>query len=399
MTKPLVLSLALMAVLPAQAVTDCELDGQRINTHNGAETAGKTGLLRCKDRDTGVLQREQELRDGKYIGALRYYKQGVLEQARQVNERGNTEGVQRTYAATPGPTNPLLREEIHANGRTVGLARTWHRNGQLQRATFYADSDGRSDEQAAAEFNSQGQLADLRCAARPQLAPAVDDAALCGHRGAPATAELRAEDGKLKARVTHEAGRRVRRELLWESGRPREIEVATPSAVSSQQFSAEGVKRREQQWALLGSEGRTRRITVLDREFHETGGPQRERRWEPLPEGNGARLAGEQQWYQNGQPRQRIDYESADGGEVLRREQGFHDNGQPAWEASWRMSGRYDQRATGVHKRFDEQGRLRGESFHDARGQRVRERELDAAGQVVRDDELFADGSRRAYAR
>ena len=55
----------------AQAVQDCEFNGQHINTNNGAETAGKTGMVRCKDRDSGKTEREYELRDGKSIGLSR----------------------------------------------------------------------------------------------------------------------------------------------------------------------------------------------------------------------------------------------------------------------------------------------------------------------------------------
>ena len=54
----------------AGAVIDCELNGTSINVNNGAETAGKSGLLRCRQRDGGELQRVQELRDGKTIGAV-----------------------------------------------------------------------------------------------------------------------------------------------------------------------------------------------------------------------------------------------------------------------------------------------------------------------------------------
>ena len=37
----------------AHAVQDCEVGGQNVNPANGSTTAGKTGLMRCKDRDSG----------------------------------------------------------------------------------------------------------------------------------------------------------------------------------------------------------------------------------------------------------------------------------------------------------------------------------------------------------
>jgi hypothetical protein len=53
------LATLLICITPAAfAVQDCELNGQSINTSNGAETAGKTGMVRCKDRDNGRMERE-----------------------------------------------------------------------------------------------------------------------------------------------------------------------------------------------------------------------------------------------------------------------------------------------------------------------------------------------------
>ena len=37
------------AAAPALAVERCELNGQRVNPSNADTTAGKTGLMRCRD--------------------------------------------------------------------------------------------------------------------------------------------------------------------------------------------------------------------------------------------------------------------------------------------------------------------------------------------------------------
>lgn len=92
-----------------------------------------------------------------------------------------------------------------------------------------------------------------------------------------------------------------------------------------------------------------------------------------MPTERGSELQLEQHWYLNGQP--------------ARRETRFHDNGRVSLEAVSIVKGRYDTQATGTHKGFDDQGRLRIERIHDARGR------------VVRDEALFEDGSRKAFAR
>lgn len=44
----------------AHAVQDCEMNGQHVNPSNGSTTAGKTGIMKCRDRDSGKLVREEE---------------------------------------------------------------------------------------------------------------------------------------------------------------------------------------------------------------------------------------------------------------------------------------------------------------------------------------------------
>src|SRR5215218_1092599 len=117
----------------SHAVQVCELGGQWVNPSNGSTTQGKTGLMRCREDDGGPVVREQELKNGIFMGVVRYFKDGVLEREYNVNEKGNRDGLAREYAATRGPTNPLLREETLSNGTTVGIARTWYPSGQLKR--------------------------------------------------------------------------------------------------------------------------------------------------------------------------------------------------------------------------------------------------------------------------
>ena len=385
----------LMAAVPAQAIQTCELNGEHVNPANGRTTAGKSGLMRCKDADTGVIQREQELRDGKFMGVVRFYRKGVLEREHSVNERGNRDGLVREYAATPGGSNPLLREETARNGTTVGLARTWYPNGALKRVSFHGD-DGR--EQAVAEFNDKGQLGALRCSSRPLLAPAADDAGWCGHRSGPATVSLYNGRGELIGRRVHERGELRRRESFWDSGKLRESAEIGEQGGVERGFAQDGSKRREVQWQWVasGGEAAKRRVTTLEQEFHESGTLVAERRW--VPSERGADLKSEKRWYLNGQPSESSDY-AREAGRLIRHDTVFHDNGKPRHEGSYVVTGRYDHFPMGVHRSFDEAGRLRAERHHDERGRLTRERALDEAGAVTRDDAVFEDGSRKAFSR
>ena len=394
-------SAALLCLLciPASshAVHVCELNGQWVNPGNGSTTAGKTGLMKCRDGENGPVVREQELQNGVFMGLVRYYQDSVLEREYSVNGKGNREGRSREFAATAGGSNPVLREETLRNSTTIGIARTWHASGQLKRVTFHND-EGRSE--AVAEFTADGKLTELRCAGRAQLAPHANDAQWCGHSGnVSAAVTLYAADGQTRGTLTHERGELRKSELLWPNGKLRQQTESTAQGGKERTFSQEGVKRREAEWVVQGSSTAgtgLRRITVLDREYHDSGTLLRERRWTPAE--RGADLAIDQRWYLNGQPRETQAFITLDG-RAGQRNTRYHDNGQVAFEGVYVSAGRSGQQAVGTHKTFDTNGRLRAERHYDAGGRVSRERELDEAGAVKRDEELFEDGSRKAYSR
>lgn len=379
---------------PVQAVRVCEVNGASVNPSHGGTTAGKTGLMRCRDGEGGPIVREQELQNGVFMGIVRYYEKGALLKDYSVNERGNRDGRYREYAAKGPDGNTLLREETYRNGTTVGHQRIWHANGQLERVSFYNDG-GQS--QAAAEFTADGKLAALRCAERPLLAPHADDESWCGHRrNAPETVTLYGPNGNVRGKLTHERGERRGQESYSDNGKPRTQLESSAQEGTERTFSQEGVKRREIQWVTQGSGKESRRITTADREYHDSGTLVRERRYASTE--RGARLQLEQHWYLNGHPREKLASVTVEGRDG-QREQRYHDNGQLSFDGVYLVTGRSGRQAAGVHQIFDSNGRLRGERHYDARGRVNRERELDDAGKVTRDDELYEDGSRKDYAQ
>ena len=390
---PIALAAALAAVaVPASAVESCDLNGEHVNPNNGNTTAGKTGLMRCRDGDGGRVLREQELKGGVFMGVVRYFNaDGGIEREYSVNERGNRDGLSREYARGPAGAKPaLVREQTERNGNTVGIARSWFAGGTLERVAFYGD-DGRA--LASAEFTKEGKLYELACGPRALLAPDADDARWCGHAGgAPEVVVLYNGKGEPKARLVFERGARRKAEFLA-AGVVREQREWGDSGGVERAFYESGTKRREVQWVLVGGD-RNRRVTTLEQEFHESGKLVHEKRWTA---GERGELVSEQHWFLNGQPRDRTDYASADG-KTMRTETRFHDNGRKASEGAWRApaSGRGESLATGTHRSWDSDGKLRAETLYDERGRLTRERELDASGKVVRDDEVFEDGSRKA---
>ncbi|MGJ7492836.1 hypothetical protein [Variovorax sp. ZT4R33] len=380
----LVSALMTLAGGTAHAVQDCDLNGERVNPANGNTTQSKTGVMRCKDRDSGELQREQELRNGVFMGAVRYYDRGKLAKEHSVNAKGNLHGRAREFY----PDGQVLREATYDDGHELGLVRSFHPSGQLRRLAFYAEPGG---ERASAEFTPAGQLSALRCTDKPVLAPVVDDVRLCGFAGSgPSPVDLFGDKGGLRARMSFVAGKRVRSERFYDNGKPESIDELSGNQRIEQRFSSEGIKRYELV-ALVAERGN---VKQREAEYSERGSLVREQRWSPT----GAALTDDS-YYLNGQPRSKTVYT----GEGLSRVADiteFHDNGQRAAQGRFAAPApRGRLLPVGLHRRFDELGRPVSESAYDAKGRVTRERTWDANGQPDRDDEVFPDGSRRAYAK
>lgn len=395
---------ALLAALalPAAAIQTCELDGQHVNPNNGHTTAGKTGLMPCKDADTGVLQREQELRNGVFMGIVRFYKDGQLEREHTVNEKGNRDGVVREWNVEAGKPRVLVRESTERNGRTVGLSKSWYPTGERRRLTWYGDEDR---EQASVDFDREGRVTDLRCTRQPVFGRDFDDRAACGFAG-PSTVTLIGAKGVPVTRLVFVEGERRKTESLYESGSVRELRETTDTGVVERRYAADGTKLREVRWARVsagsGTDARSRTVKVLEQEYHASGKLVQEQRWVP-DDKLGAVMASEARWYLNGQPKERSDYATV-GAQRTRRDTTFHDNGKPAFEGTWVVGpsgSRFDraQRPTGTHKGYDDTGRVRSERVFDDKGRLTREREFDERGSLVRDDEVYEDGSRKAVGR
>jgi len=370
----------LLAHGAAHAVQDCEINGVAVNPANGATTAGKSGLMRCKDRDSHELMREQQIQSGTFQGIVRNYDKGKLSKEYNVNAAGNMHGPAREFA----PNGKVLREATYEDGHETGLVRSFYPSGQLRRATYFADSAG---ERAFAEFNERGQLSALRCGDKPVLAPVADDAKLCGFGGTPSRVELFDNKGILRSRLSYLSGKRVRSEDFYDNGKAAAQDELVGNQRTERRFSSEGVKRREVM-SLLTERGAIRQ---RDQEFSERGTLVREQRW------NGAGdPVTDESFYLNGQPRSKAVY-GVDGGSRLIEITEYYDNGQRAAVGRYIAADRFRQTPIGTHQRFNETGMLIAESIYDENGRIVRERAWDASGKVERDDQVFEDGSRKAF--
>ena len=378
------LCVCMLAPAWAWAVQECELNGESVNPNHGGTTAGKTGIMRCKDRDSGQLMREQELQGGKYMGLVRYYKDGKLQREHSVNERSNQHGRAREFA----PDGQVLRDSTYDNGNLTGLARSFYANGQLRRITFYQLREGSGDEQAYAEFTEGGQLQALRCGDKALLAAPADDARWCGFSGSASQVELFNSKGLLKGRSSYLAGKRVRYETLGESGKPDYQDEVSGSTRIERHFNGAGVKRREVQWLVDGKTSFRER----EQDFADSGALTRDRRW------SAGKPVSDLSYYLNGHRRSKTEY-GGEGDAVWLQTTDYFDSGKVAATGRFSASNRYRQLPLGTHQRFNEAGKLVAESSYDERGRITREKTWDDEGKALRDDAVFEDGSRKAYSK
>lgn len=376
----------LLGAAAAHAQQDCDLNGRSVNPANGATTAGKTGLLRCKDRATGELLREEQLQNGAPIGLVRIYEKGKLAKEHSVNAKGNIQGRAREFS----PAGKVLREATYDDGQERGLVRSFYPDGKLRRAIFYPDT-GSGSERASVEFTERGQMSALRCADTPTLAPVVDDAKLCGFAGVGASqVELFDAQGNLRSRVSYVSGKRVRSQSFYDNGKTASLDETVGNQRTEQNYSSEGVKRRETAYLLVERTS----VRVREQAFSEKGTLVRDQRWNSAGE-----PIGDDSYYLNGQPSSKSAYSG--GGAELRTVEitEFYDSGQRAAQGRYQVLSRGRQIPVGTHQRFSDKGTLLAESSFDAKGRVTRERAWDDSGELQRDDEVFEDGSRKAFSR
>ena len=362
------------------------MNGKPVNPSNGAETAGLTGLLRCREEDTGKLQREQELQNGKYLGLQRHYdREGRLQRERRVNERGNSQG----RVAEFWPNGQLRREEFAENGRTQGPVRSFTEQGKLERLSFHAD--GR--ERFSVEYNAAGQPTRLMCPAANVL---PEDRKPCGFGGAAETvlytasgakaAQVRYDQGRLLAstewnadglpavQMLFENGRRVHRRYSSENGKAVLREERIYEAAADRPLaSRSGALAQTRQWGASGQ--------LVEQRTYAAGR-------ETLVE----------RWYLNGAQRERTTLVAEGPAARILREL-YRDDGRIARRE--RLTA--DERPTGVQQYFHDNGRIAMEEDYgepDARG-RTRpqtRKEWDESGRLLADDVLLEDGSRQRKA-
>ena len=357
-------SIALAIALPtaAVAVQDCEINGQHVNPANGSTTEGKTGIMKCRDRDTGKLVREEEYRNGRAIGYRKFIDFSGDTIVANYNERGNRDGESKRLDAS----GTLLANEQYIDGNTAGVQTYFHKNSQIRRRAF--DERGRA--LASIEYNEKGQLTELRCADRPLL---QEDRRLCGF-DQPAELSFHNSRGDVVAQARYENGKRVAIKTFSGSGTVARTEDVKGERTVTRAHFAEGPLRLE-----TTSVGNRKE---QEREFAVTGQAVRESRW---LEG---RLSEETLWYLNGNLKSKKRWQR-EGAKVLVALEEFWDNGQV------RARSVRDERVgyVGVQQGFDETGALIEEEIYD-KGVLTR-RKLYKAGRLVLDEQYHPDGSRK----
>lgn len=379
--KPLSRSLLLALLLGLAAVPAthaqplrCEMNGESVNPANGNTTAGKTGLMRCRTED-GALQREEEIKNGKFMGRRVFYgRDGRREH--NVNEKGNLDGPAREFY----PAGALKEEATYSNGERVGVARRFYENGQIERISFAASGSGSTRERGASlEYLEDGKLRGLQCGTRSLL---PEDRAPCGFNGAASQVEIYGgARGRsfIATRASYRDGVLVESTYLNSDGQPTRAYTLKDGIETTREFFADGKPRRER--AFSKDTGGARSGT--EREWANNGQLVIERRISAGAE------TGSTEWFMNGNLKQKRSIEGA-GRDAVVRVEGYYDTGKLRDRGNTRGS-----RLVGKQEFFDEAGVLREEATYDERGTLKAKRTYDERGKLSADEEYFEDGSRK----
>ena len=376
----LIASLCYAFVSQANAIVRCELGGKSVNPNNGNETAGLTGMLRCKDEDSGKLQREQELRNGKNVGLERFFdRNGNIIKERTINDRGNTQGLEKTF----WPNGQVKSEETADNGQTQGAARQFYETGKLRRLSFMQDRR----EILEIGLNTDGSYAELRCHTSSVLA---EDRKPCGFEGKTDTALFDQygkkrvlqtwEQGKLLINISFRENGDIDSDLRFEQGRrvhkrfhdaKNQLREERIFEVSDQLLrSSQGALMAMKQWATSGQ------ITLHTR---YTDG----------------KASLTERWYLNGALKEKV---TATGSAIANRtlRESYTDEGKIASRETLNA----DNQVVGLRQIYFSNGNIMREDTYsepDARGRTrlSKRKEWDESGKVSADDEILEDGSRK----
>jgi antitoxin component YwqK of YwqJK toxin-antitoxin module len=354
----------------AWAVQNCELNGESVSRANGHTTAGKSGVMRCTDDSGQVRRLDQTLRDGKYVGPVLMVLADGERREYSLNERGNRDGVARTFDAR----GTLRKEENLEDGSAVGVQKNFAEAGHLQELHFAA---GRRSVLTIG-YLADGRLTELRCAA-VTLVP--QDREVCGHAGRASDVTLHRANGQPAGTVSYLQGQMRRQTVLDRDGRLVRNEELKDGRRIKRVFYPSGQPRSEADFIERDPNSREGREGVA-REWAESGQLTQETTW---ADGYEQRI---QQWYLNGKlkARQQI---RRDGRNQERTTESFWDTGLPA-----AVNVERNGRLLGWQKYFTEAGVLAVEDEHGERGVLLRRKSYDAHGAFVREERFLEDGSR-----
>ncbi|WP_242421881.1 hypothetical protein [Acidovorax sp. GW101-3H11] len=369
----------------AEAIIRCELNGKAINISNGGETAGQSGLVRCRDENTGHVQREQQLQNGKFMGLERMFdREGRLQRERSVNERGNSHG----RVAEFWPNGQLRREETADNGRTLGAVRRFDASGRVERVSFH----GEGQELFYVEYTSKGQPARLLC---PRTSVLPEDRKLCGFDGAADT-PLFAESGARSAQLRYDQGRLLSATEWTADGIVSAQQLVVDGRRVHKSFTTEGGKsvlREERVFAPDDCTLWDTRGPLLSAKRYGASGQLIEQR--SFAEGREVQV---ERWYLNGAVRERSAWSGTGKDARLLREM-YRDDGKLARRDQLNA----DQWPVGTQQAFHDNGRLALEEQYSAPDGRGRTRltarkQWDDTGKLTADDTILEDGSRQRKA-
>ncbi|MBT9465825.1 hypothetical protein [Hydrogenophaga sp.] len=369
-TRLLSLILSALCCANAWAIQRCELNGESVSPYNGNTTAGKSGVMRCTDDDGQVRRLDQTLRDGRLVGPVVMVLADGERREYSVNERGNRDGVARTFDAK----GTLRKEENLEDGNAVGVQKNFAEAGHLQELHFSA---GRRTVLTIA-WLADGSLTELRCAA-VTLVP--QDREVCGHAGRASEVTLYREAGKPVGTVSYLQGQLQRLAVLDREGRLVRNEELKDGRRIKRVFYASGKPRSEADFIERDPNSREGREGVA-REWAESGQLTQETTW---ADGFEQRI---HQWYLNGKQKLRQQIRR-DGRNQERTTESFWDNGLPA-----AVNNERNGRLQGWQKYFTETGVLAREDEHGERGVLLRRKHYGVQGVFEREERFLEDGSR-----
>lgn len=242
----------------------CTLNNEHVNLNHGGTTAGKTGMIICKNED-GKVVREIELKNGKEIGKRMMIDYQGNREEYTVNEKGNVDGEKKVISKD----GTLLSKGKFVNGKSIGIHKYFYPSGKLRDIYYYEEE--KNNAIMSVSFREDGSVTSFHCA---KESLAKEDKQVCGW-GKKITTKMRDYevtmlDGKLISETNFDRNGKKTSERVLTDGKTIQKKFFETGELKEENSFKESVQLTSKEYFMNGKLSKETTFENVDKQVLQT---------------------------------------------------------------------------------------------------------------------------------